>query len=76
MLAGETGGEWSKSAPAPAISALTRHYAANELPLANFWHELVNVPAADREWLARWQGALSVDDHARRDRLSKLGLLW
>ena len=74
VLAGES--EWAKTAPSPAISPLTRHYAANEMPIANFWHELVNVPAADREWLARWQGALSVDDHARRDRLSKLGLLW
>ena len=74
MLIG--GGEWVKTAPAPAISALTRHYAAHDLPLANLGHELVNVPAADREWLARWTGTLSVEDHARRDRLSKIGLLW
>ncbi len=67
MLCGD--GEWLKTSTQPGISALMRHQAAHDLPLANRWHETVALTPEGKRAL--------IDPVARADDapLARAGLL-
>ena len=45
-------GEWLRTAPHPEPTPLMRHQARHGLPVANRWHENVDLSADQRRWLA------------------------
>jgi hypothetical protein len=50
LLAG--GGEWLNLSPNPAPSALMRHQSCHGLHVTNRWHEVVELSADERRWVA------------------------
>jgi hypothetical protein len=45
-------GDWISRAPTPAPSPLMRHQARSGLHVTNRWHEVVELSAEDRRWVA------------------------
>jgi SAM-dependent methyltransferase len=67
MLTGS--GEWLSFAEKPAPSPLLRYQSQQALPIANRWHETVELTSTEKRWLAG--AVVRVDE----DRLATLGIL-